>query len=348
MNPGIFHRPLPRLRFIAWPALVLSLSALVQSAAAAPGDAHVAKWKDDRAGVFLLMFDDGWPGQVEVAVPELQKRNLAATFYMVPDKGEYKARAAQWAEAAKSPLVVYGNHTMTHGGVRDYEHAKTEIGECSRIIREELQPVPGKPGRLISFARPGGVPSWNITDAEFRSLLKEFNLVDRPPFAGHGAVYHWKTLPEMTALADKAIAEKDMNYLILHGVERIGAKWQDMWPLKQDIFFPFLDHLKAKQDSKELWVTDHISWHQYQTTREAAAVKTLKVIPNGIQLELTSSADPKLYDLPLTLVVEVPATWRECNVSQGATQLRVPAVGGFITFDATPDGPAISIWPVSP
>jgi peptidoglycan/xylan/chitin deacetylase (PgdA/CDA1 family) len=349
MKPVFFHRLMPRFHVVAASAIVLSVPALIQTVVAVPGDARVAKWKDDRVGVFLLMFDDGWPGQVDVAVPELQKRNLAATFYMVPEKGEFKARAAQWAEAAKSPLVVYGNHTMTHGGVRDYEHAKTEIGECTRVIREVLQPVPGKPDRLVSYARPGvGEGKWTLSPEDEARILRETDTVSRPPFAGHGAVYHWKTLPEMTALAYKAVDEKDMNYLVLHGVERIGAKWQDFWPLKQDILFPLLDYLKEKQESKELWVTDHISWHQYKTERETTTVKTLRVIPNGIQLDIKSSADPKLYDLPLTLVVEVPSTWHDCNVSQGANSVRVSGTGGFVTFDVDPHGPPISIRPASP
>ena len=74
-------------------------------------------------------------------------------------------------------------------------------------------------------------------------------------------------------------------------------------------------------------------------------MKTLKVIPAGIQLELKSSADPVLYDHPLTLVVEVPAAWRECKVAQGETLLRIQAVDGFVTFDAAPNGPPISVWP---
>lgn len=328
---------------------VLALTVLASLAShlhAAVGDTRVANWKDNRTGVFLLMFDDGWPGQVEVGVPELQKRGLAATFYMVPSKGEYKAYAAKWTEAAKSPLVVYGNHTMTHGGVRDYEHAKTEIAECTRIIRDELQPNPAKPNRLISYARPGvGEGKWTLTGEDEARILRETNTISRPPFAGHGAVYHWKTLAEMTALVDKAIAEKDMNYLILHGVERIGAKWQDFWPLSQSVYLPLLDYLKAKQDARELWVTDHISWLQYKTEREAATVKTLKVIANGIQLELKSSADPSLYDLPLTLVTEVPVQWRECLISQGSAPFRATAVNGSLTFDASPNGPPISIWP---
>lgn len=328
-------------------AFACATAACVTPAFAVVGDARVAPWKDNRTGVFLLMFDDGWPGQVDVGVPELQKRGLTATFYMVPNKGEYKARQAKWAEAAKSGNVVYGNHTMTHGGVRDYEHSKTEIGECTRIIREELQPVPAKPDRLISYARPGvGEGKWTLTAEDEARILRETNTVSRPPFAGHGAVYHWKTLEQMTALVDKAIAEKNMNYLVIHGVERIGAQWQDFWPLKQDIFFPLLDYLKAKQDARELWVTDHITCHQYQTERDAATVKTLKVVGNGIQLELKSSADPKLYDLPLTLIAEVPAHWRECNITQGASKSRTPVFNGTVTFDAAPNGPPVSIWPV--
>lgn len=324
--------------------LALSLAALALSAYAAPGDTHIATWKDDRTGVFLLMFDDGWPGQLQVGIPELQKRGLTATFYMNPEKGEYKVYAAKWAEAIKAGGVVYGNHTMTHGGVRDYEHARFEIGECTRIVRE-LQP--GKPDRLVSFARPGvGPGKWTLPKEDFVRILRENNLIDRPPFAGHGAIYHWKTLEEMTALVDKAIAEKDMNYLILHGVERIGAQWQDFWPLKQDIYFPLLDYLKARQDTRELWVTDHISWHQYKTQREAATVKPLKVLAAGIQLELKCAADPALYDHPLTLVTEVPVHWRECNISQGATQSRITAAKGKLVFDAAPHGPPISIWPV--
>lgn len=327
-------------------ASVAGLAFAAGAAQAAVGDARVAKWKDDRTGVFLLMFDDGWVGQIEVAVPELQKRNLAATFYMVPKKGEYKARLPKWTEATKSPLVVYGNHTMTHGGVRDYEHGKTEIGECTRIIRDELQPVPGKPNRLISYARPGvGEGKWTITPEDEARILKETNSISRGPFGGHGAVFNWKTLEQMTALAEKAIADKDMNYLIVHGVERLGSPGQDFWPLKQDIFFPLLDYLKAKQDSRELWVTDHISWHQYATERDAATVKSLKVITNGIQLELKSSADPELYDLPLTLVVEVPANWSNCNIAQGETKTTAIASNGKLMFDASPNGAPISIWP---
>jgi len=312
------------------------------------GSTRVAAWKDDRTAAFMLMFDDGWPGQVMVAIPELQKRELTGTFYMVPEKGEYKVIAAKWAEAIQGGHIIYGNQTMTHGGVRDYEHAQTEIMECTRIIREDLQPVPGQPKRLISFAQPG-VPKgkWTIPKEDLFRVLEEDNMIKRPTFRDHGAVYHLQELEQMTALVDKAIATQDSEYLILHGVERIGAKWQDFWALKQDIFLPLLDYLAEKQATNELWVTDHISWHQYKTEREAAKVDVLKASESEIELALTTSVDAQLYDHPLTLVTSVPAHWKACRVIQGEPTSEVTAVNGKLTFDAVPNGAPIQLTPVN-
>lgn len=333
-------------------AFMLTLISLVTSMPAQTnepaGTTRVAKWKDDRAAAFLLMFDDGWKGHVEVAIPALQKRKLTGTFYMVPKKNAYLAVLPQWEAAVEGGGVVYGNHTMTHQGVRDYEHARTEIVECTRIIREELQPIPGKPKRLVSFARPG-VPKgqWTLSKEDLARVLKEDNMIERPPFKDHGAVYHLQELEEMTDLVDKAIASKGTEYLILHGVERIGATWQDFWPLKQEIFFPLLDCLKEKQDSHELWVTDHITWHQYKTQRDAAKIKILKADEAGIELEFTSQVDPELYDLPLTLITNIPAHWKECQVVQGEFRSRVTAVDGTLTYDVLPNGPSITISPAT-
>src|SRR5690606_24826892 len=121
----------------------------------------------------------------------------------------------------------------------------------------------------------------------------------------------------MTAMVDKAIASKDMEYLIAHGVERPGATYQDMWPFKLEIFLPLLDYMKEKSDAGELWVTDHISYHQYETERDQAKVDVVEASPRQIRLKLTTGADPELYDYPLTLLTQVPGTWQKVKVTHG-------------------------------
>ena len=324
-------------------ALLAGLFCALQSLAAAPlGETRVANWKDDRTGVFLLMFDDSWPSHWQVAMPELQNRGLIATFYICPGKGEYKACQAKWEKDFAASGQVYANHTMTHKGVADLENARQEILEATKIIRT-IQP--GAANRLVSYGQPGvGPGKWNITADELDQLLKEDNLISRPPFKGHGAMYHQKTLPEMTALVDNAITTKGMDYLVFHGVERLNASYQDMWAAKQDeIFFPLLDYLKQKSDAGELWVTDHISQHQYETERASAQVLPVSATPAAIRLKLTSAADPKLYDLPLTLLTSVPADWKTASVRQGNTQVSVPVKDGLAKYDALPNGEPIEL-----
>ncbi len=318
-----------------WMILMLAAACCGQVNAAV-GDTRIARWKDDRTAAFLLMFDDGWPSHWQVAVPELAKRGLIATFYIVPQKGEYTKFEETWRTEVPKTGMVFGAHTMTHQGVKDMENADWEIGESANYIRKITnRPKP----ELVSYAQPG-VPEgkWNINGEQQAEILKKHLLIDRPTFRGHGAIYHLKTKDEILALADKAIADKGMEYIIWHGVERIEPDWgyQDMWAMKQDVLFPIFDGLKERSDKGELWITDHISQHKYEKERDSAEVKTLRKVARGIELQLKCSADPELYDAPLTLVTEVPADWKKVTVSQGESKAVVEAKDGFVKFDALP------------
>jgi hypothetical protein len=311
------------------------------------GATRIARWKDDRTAAFLLMFDDSWPSHWQVAAPELVKRDMIGTFYVCPGKGEYEKFAREWEEKLWKQGMVYGNHTMTHKGVKDYMDANWEIGECARIIRRIS---PGKADRLVSYAQPGVKASeWNISGEALAELLKRHHLIERPPFTDRGAVYHLKTAKEMLDLADKAIASKGTEYVIIHGVERIQPDWgyQDFWPLKQEVFFQLLDGLQERRDKGNLWITDHISQHQYETQRSTAAVTVLAANDRLIRLELTSKADPVFYDLPLTLVTHVPATWKWARVNQGDKSNEVKVENNTVRFDALPSGGVIELRIVS-
>lgn len=297
---------------------------------------RVARWKDDKTAAFLLMFDDSWPSHWQVAAPELVKRAMTATFYVCPGKGEHQKFAKPWEETLWQQGMVYGDHTMTHKGVKDSADAEWEIGECARIIRKITQ---SKEERLVSYGQPGvGPDDWNITGEQLDELLKKHRLISRPTFVDHGAVYHLKTTEAMLALADKAIADKGMEYLVIHGVERITPDWgyQDMWPLKQEIYLAVLNGLQERRDQGKLWITDHISMHQYETERSSAEVRVLERNDLSIRLELTSKADPRFYDFPLTLVARVPADWQGASVTQGDQTTVVEIENGAIRFEALP------------
>ncbi len=64
------------------PLSALLLTAGPASAADEPGPTRIARWKDDKACAFILMFDDSMPSHVKHVVPELTERGPTGTFYV--------------------------------------------------------------------------------------------------------------------------------------------------------------------------------------------------------------------------------------------------------------------------
>lgn len=306
------------------------LSAVVLATQAAFADTRVARWQDDKQAAFMLMFDDSMPSHIKNAIPELKKRGFAGTFYVNPGSGLWGASREKWEkEFPATDGIVYGNHTWTHKGARSVEQADEEIRQSNGLI---YRLFPGPQPRLISYGQPGvKKEDWTITKDELAKLLTKYNLIERPPF--HGAAIHYKTADDMRRVVDKALTSGGVEYVVFHGV---GGEWISA-PL--DVFNALLDALTTNRD--KIWVADHISAHKYQTERDTAEVKTLATADRQIRLALTCKADPKFYDLPLTLVAQVP--WKRCQVTQGTTKTTVAAVNGTVRFRALPNGVPITL-----
>lgn len=325
-NPAMTQKPLAACRFAvrALP-LVIPVRTWAQPASSDPGDTRIAKWQDDKKAAFLMMFDDCCPSHVDNVYPELQKRKMTGTFYVIPNKPERLARLAFWEkEAPSSPYVVYGNHTLNHNAFTDAANAEAEIVGCNEFI---LRLMPGKNPRLISYATPGGAKHATTQD-EIKAVTAKHNLVIRPTFQGHGGGIHFKTGADILKAVDKAVATGSSEYAIFHGV---GGDWLSF---DGGQFVSLLDGLEARRDS--VWITDPISQYKYEAERDTASVRVGVSDGPTILLELESRTDPALYDEPLTLVTRVPGTWKTCRISQGDLKTVVPVRDGAARYEAVP------------
>lgn len=295
------------------------------TAADALGSTRIATWKGDRAAAFVLMFDDSTPSQVKNVVPELQKRGLTGTFYINPGSGHYAGWRTAWEHDIPAAGMELGNHTMTHKGAADLAQATTEIAGCNRVIHASTASLPWP--RLISWAQPGGVP-WKLSAEEFKALAAEHHLVPRPEFSGRSASIALKTTEDMIRHVDKAQAAGVMECVIFHGV---GGDWL---ATPMPVFIGLLDTLVERRD--KLWVTGHIPAHQYASARDAATVTVGEKSAKRIVLTLSCTADPALYDQPLTLVTAVPESWTQCVVTQAGRTTAVTVHGGSVCYDASP------------
>ena len=62
-------------------------------------------------------------------------------------------------------------------------------------------------------------------------------------------------------------------------------------------------------------------------------------------MKLSSDTDATLYNQPLTLIVQVPADWKKCTVTQGASTAEAALQNGRIMFDARPNAELVVLKP---
>jgi len=306
----------------------LLLIATHATAADDPGATRIARWKDDKACAFILMFDDSIPSHVRNVVPELTKRGLTGTFYINPGAGHYAVNRQAWEKDVPGAGFELANHTMTHkGGATTGDIAK-EIRACNDAIHASTPTLPWP--RLVSWGQPGGITkeAWPVSKDGLTALLNENHLISRPDFGGRGAMIAFKTSREMLAHVDKAIAKGSMECIIFHGV---GGEWITT-PLP--VFIELVDGMVARKD--KLWVTGHIPAHQYATERDAATVTLGLKNAAKISLTLACSVDAKFYDQPLTLVTTLPAGWTTCSIDQGKRHAEAYVSAGTVRYDALP------------
>jgi hypothetical protein len=314
---------------------------------AATGDSQVARWKDNKTACFLLMYDDSCPSHLQVAVPEMVKRDMIGTFYINPGGHSFKSNSDQWKNVVPKLGMVYGDHTWDHGNTTTLVAMEDAIRKCWETIKEIHYPGDSSP-HLISYGQPG-VTTWFSYGQPLKDILAKYNMISRPEFIANQAPFTGiKTLPALLAVADTAITKKGMGYTIFHGLQRRSSEGdpdmggQDFWAFDKEVFRNFLDGLKTRRDSGALWITDPISYHKYETERNSATITVTAATRSLVTLTLSTTTNA-LYDFPLTVTTEVPAAWKAAVVTQDTRQTSVPVTGGIVQYDALPNGGSINI-----
>jgi hypothetical protein len=320
--------------FICFAAFLFPMAASLQSGNAAekivvdsPDGTSTLKWKGGKRAAFYLAFDDACPTHLGNVIPELEKRKIVGTFYVIAGSAMFNGNA-KWEAAAKNPYVVFANHTFRHKDFPTLEAFEQEVVQTNKVILR-LQPG-SKPNRIIAFGKPGG-EKYGITDAQIDEVLKRHDMVNRLPF--YTPVIHVKTVEDMHKWIDQGIKKGEIGHLDFHGV---GGDWL-VTPI--DFFHAILDKLDASKEA--LWVSDTATIMKYAALRKASQVKVVENAPDKIRLSLTTTLDTARYDEPLTLATKVPAKWKQVTVSQGDAKSTIPVKDGVAVYDVLAGGAEI-------
>lgn len=109
---------------------------------------------EDRIGAranVVLTFDDGYPAQREIVLPELKRRGYGATFYFYADQLKADKKWQTLIQTAGDGFE-YGSHSWSHQLMQDL--AGDEIFRELYLARNFMEALTRK--RLVSFAWPYG------------------------------------------------------------------------------------------------------------------------------------------------------------------------------------------------
>lgn len=159
-----------------------------------------------------------------------------------------------------------------------------------------------------------------VTDSSMDGIFRGDS---RDPAAAKKEYVQWQrgplsktTVSDMTGWIDKSTATGAWLVLVIHGVEGIG--WE---PVSAANLRTYFDYIKANED--RLWVATFRDAGKYVRERLASKA-TSRQDGDTIEVSVTHSLDPSLYNLPLTARTYVPPHWTSVQVRQGSAIVTVP------------------------
>jgi peptidoglycan/xylan/chitin deacetylase (PgdA/CDA1 family) len=234
--------------------LILTVSLLVGCCLAQAPTLKVLPW-NNHAGAVSMTFDDSRLVHLDVVIPELNKRHLRATFFLIVSK---TTRLDDWRKARLQGHEI-GNHSVCH------DHA----AELSKEA-EELQIEDGKkfldsnfnadiiifaypyteitPGLLYwtkryDFAARGGRGDGSLVYVKSDAQPDWYNLPSQPSYTKYDAAVY-------KGWIDKAISMNAWTTMQIHG---IGDPSTGFEPIPGNTFIEVLDYLKNRE-ADGLWV----------------------------------------------------------------------------------------------
>ncbi len=321
----------------------------------------ICNWNNDKKGTVVLTFDDWSPGHFPVVLPELNSRNLKATFFL--ELNDVASWNHDWPDVITTASSGHelGNHTVTHPDLTTETSAQlhNEITAAKASIEQH---VSGQ--RVQTFAYPYGDGAGNSAkDIEVQDTIRAsghiaaravspaasypYNFAPNddsyyklPTYAMSGAV----TTNVFATEVNKAINGGGLLIYLYHSVDDLANSHGDNWYSKVVV-----DSLRKQLDTlvnlqNKLWVATLAQAIKYHREKNSASLTEVQA-PNGSLwiVNLTDlMVDNNTYNQPLTLKLKMNGIAYDHIIQNGNT-LSYTTIGDTIMFNALPDGGQIAL-----
>jgi hypothetical protein len=335
----------------------------------------IADWYGFSKAAYSLSFDDGLISQYKYVAPALDKLGLKATFYIVSETLESdSSRPASWRygywwqfiEMSKNGHEL-GSHSATHPKLTTFPDGSinkpgTLQYELSEPIKKLEEKIPGY--KFITFAYPFVDFNKHVMDetsklyVSSRGLGNGLNPVHPAKWMdiqAHCIDYSPnRTIDsdnaKMTTLknwiSDNTITKGGWTVYLAHDVlpfkeaSTVADSWQ---PVSVESFEPFVQWLKEKQTSKELWIETVGNVTRYIKERDAASIIQIEETKDKLVFSITDNLPDDMFNYPITIEIKVPEGWKKVTVKQKSSKNSLTVFEQKIIVNVIPDKGNIEI-----
>ena len=296
----------------------------------------VTRWPQDRHAAISLTFDDGINTDLDSAGPILKKHHLAGTFFVTTAMGPWEKRKLEWEQLALEGNEL-ANHTVHHPcmlpqikpHLQDYTPPmmEAEVKDAAQQITQLLNSRRG-----LTFAYPCGNMSFGRPQDEVANAALYWRFVSENSFGARGVGAGSPQNPDelnvldvgdlgptadkdsisLLAMAQPALYGRLWGVFCFHGV---GGDWLSITAETLDELASYLER------HPEIWTATFGDVLRYTQERRALGIHLTQNDATSINAALQWPMDKLVYDLPLTLKVEVPAAWKGATVTGDGKRL---------------------------
>ena len=327
-------------KFSLSPVLAMSAFGLFAAASVFAQDVEIGTWAGFRKGAVSFTFDDGAPSHVSDGGPLFDKYGYKATFNLVtgwnPDWSGFGNMAKNGHEIA--------SHSDQHGDPMN----SNEIASSKNTINGKIQQKYG----IITLAYP------NCKTPGDQQVLQNY-IVGRicngswqsiGDDMGKDGPSNWAKVPaimtgsqgtnDIQGPLKSAVSKGGWVAFLTHGFQGKSNGSATYSPTDLSTIEGALKY--AKDNDKDVWVAPMGHVAMYIKERKASKAEASSSGGN-ITVKLTHSIKDNISDYDYPLSLRVKSDMAKPTVKQGDATLEAKVDGGYIYFDAVPNGGDIVI-----
>jgi hypothetical protein len=298
---------------------------------------EVATWRQFKTAAVSYTLDDNTGNQLPVAIPLFDQYSFKTTLFTVTNWGP------NWAglRAASANGHEVTSHTVTHPSLATLTVAQqmTELQQSQAVIKTNVPTakcetvaypncVLGDLPTIQTYYIAGRVCSGAIIPSSPTDFYNLSSIIT-------GTTGSVQTAAAFNAKVEAAKTAKGWCVFLTHGIDNDGG----YSPTQSTELAAHLAYMNTNR--ADYWVATFSDVVKYIKERNAAAVTETTVSADLLSLSVTDNLPDNVYNVPITVRRQLPATWANATVTMGSTAVAstIATVNGskYIVFDVTPD-----------